>query len=101
MERGNLAEMKAVDCERDCQREEARTPEQGPGKEPPVLNAFAAAYTQLVYGLPQSHNILQLELNSDFGRLVLTKECQNALLIKLGRIDLFQDFAIAFPQRLQ
>jgi len=43
MQFGHLTEMETVDCKCDRQREQAWTPEQGPEKEPPVLDAFDAA----------------------------------------------------------
>ena len=48
-----LSEMKAVDGECDRQRKQTGTPEQGPKKEPPVLDAFDAADTELINGAPQ------------------------------------------------
>ena len=48
----DLAEMKAIDGQGDGQREEAGAFEQGPEKEPPVLDAFGAADAELVNGAP-------------------------------------------------
>ena len=90
MQGGYLAEMKTVDGKCDRQWEQAWTPEQSPEKEPPVLDAFDAANTQLVNGSPQGQDILRLQLDSDFGWLVFAKKCQNALVIEFGRIDLVQ-----------
>jgi len=44
--------MEAVDRECDRQGEQARTREQGPEKEPPVLDAFNAPDSHLVDGPP-------------------------------------------------
>ena len=55
----HLAEMEAIDGKRDHQREETRTPEQGPEKESPVLDAFDAADPQLVNRAPQGQDILR------------------------------------------
>ena len=81
MQLSHPAEMKAVDCKCDRQWEKAWTPEQGPEKKPPVLDAFDTADPQLVNGPPQGQDILRLQLDSDFGRLVLAKECYNARVI--------------------
>ena len=101
MQSSYLTEMESVDGKCNCQGEQAWTPEQSPEKEPPVLDAFDAAEPQLVNGSPQSQDILWLQLDSDFGWLVLTKKCQNARVIEFWCIDLFKDFAVAFPQRFQ
>ena len=69
-----MAEMKAIDCECDREREQARTPEQGPEKELPILDAFNAANPKLVNGSAQSQDILRLQLESNFGRLILAAE---------------------------
>jgi len=53
MQLDHLAEVEAVDGKCDREREQARTPEEGPEKEPPVLDAFDAAYTELVNGTPK------------------------------------------------
>ena len=52
MHLNHLAEMEAHDGQRDGQWEQARTPEQGPEKELPVLDAFNAADPKLVVGTP-------------------------------------------------
>ena len=88
MQFGYLAKMEAVDGECDRQWEQARTPEQSPEKEPPVLDAFDAAEPQLVNGTPQGQDILRFQPDFDFGRRVLAKEHQNAFVIEFGRVDL-------------
>ena len=98
MQGNYLAEMKAADCECDRQGEQAWAPEQSPEKEPPVLDAFDAADTQLVNGPPQGQDILRLQLDSNFGWLVLAQKCQNALVIKFGRVDLDWNFPNPLPQ---
>jgi hypothetical protein len=65
------------------------------------LDAFDAADSQPVNGAPQGQDILWLQLDPDFGWLILTEKSQNALVLELGRIDFFKDLAIAFPQRFQ
>jgi hypothetical protein len=45
---GHLAKMEAHDGQRDRQWEQAWTPEQGPEKEPPVLDTFNTANAQLI-----------------------------------------------------
>ena len=59
MQLGHLAEMKAVDGQRDRQREQPGTPEQRPEKEPPVVDAFDAPDAQLVNGAPQGQDVLR------------------------------------------
>jgi len=46
----HLAEMETVDSQGDCQQEQARTPEQSPEKELPVLDAFGSTKAQLING---------------------------------------------------
>jgi hypothetical protein len=45
--------MEAHNGQRDCQWEQTGTAEQGPEKEPPVLDAFDAADAQSINGSPQ------------------------------------------------
>jgi len=52
MQFSHPAKMEAVDRECDRQGEQARTREQGPEKEPPVLDAFNAPDSHLVDGPP-------------------------------------------------
>jgi len=47
-QRGHLAEMEAVDGQRNGQREQSRAPEQGPEKELPIMHALDATDAQLV-----------------------------------------------------
>ena len=95
MQFSHTAEVEAIDGKCDRQREEPRTMQQGPEEEPPILDAFDAADTELVNGAPKSQEILWVPMNSDSLRpihrtaaLVLTQKYQDALVIKLGRIEL-------------
>ena len=88
MQLDHLTEMEAVDGKCDRQREQAWAAEQSPEKEPPVLDAFNAADPQLVNGPLQGQDVLQLQMNFDFGWLIFAKKCQNAFVIESGRVDL-------------
>ncbi len=87
MQLDHLAEMEAHDGKSECQGEKAWTPEKSPEKGPPVLDAFGAADTQFVNGPLQGQDILQLQVDSNFGWLVLAKKCQNALVIIFWRVN--------------
>ena len=87
MQGNDLAKMVAINSKCDRQREQTRTPQQRPEKEPPVMNALHAANPQLVYRTPKGQDILRLHLNPDFGRLILAQKGQNALVIELRGID--------------
>jgi hypothetical protein len=50
MQLNHLAEMETQDGQRDGQREQPGSPEQGPEEESPIVDALGTADTQLVDG---------------------------------------------------
>ena len=71
MQGDHLAEMETHDGQCDCQGEQARPPEDGPEKEPPIVDALDTAEPQLVNRTPQRQDVLWIQVDPDFWWLVL------------------------------